>query len=414
MSSPAVGSHERALEQQLLQVQHQREIDRIQDQHRQQLTTLTDQHKSKTDELQRTMQEFARRLEESRRPAEDETVRAIREQNAQLTRMMEEQARKSEAQGQFQFMTQLMAQTQQQHAQMLQTLTAQKGIDPTVQTIITTAQHQFEALKSTTERQIEMLRDQMERTTNGSQAVMKQVTEGYASAWGLLRQGVEMVQGLQSQGQMHPAIAIVGDAVQGINKNVEAYFIAKRDSEVGETQWKKAQAQAETEKARTEAVKAQIAAQPRAAEPVGPMETGFANGTNGHAEKAADVVPIRRVETSAARDLRLWGPLLEHVQRLRESVREQKITSQVAAHAVFQARSEMDRRGVPVESGDAFELFNQARFAEFVDILLPDVSLSFRDEVTAEIIRVARALEEEREAEVRPPAEAAAPAEVVQ
>ena len=325
----------------------------------------------------RELEELRRQVAETRRSPADEdtpTIRALREQNERMTRMLEDQKQQAAQAGMMAMFAQMQTQAQTQFQQIV-TLLSQKGVDPTMQLLLANTQHQIDAQKSANEQQVRFLESQADKSTQGTQQIMKQTAEAYNGVFGFMQKALEMQQAMTPAGS--PAMDMIGSALNNVADTVKAGFSAKK----GESRVKEAEAQAETMKAQAEIIKSQRAA----AGMNGAVAPADGNGEAAPANGAAqpdNVVPLRPQETPEQRDLRLFGPAIELIKDMRKAVKDGKLKPAQVVASLEHALGEINGKLTEKEIG-ALRLINEGLLGDFVEVLLPDASVAFKDDVLA-------------------------------
>lgn len=373
-----------ALELQLIQERSRNELTAMEARHRQDMATL--------------MNEIKAIAAKPTGPSEAE-----RELRAELARLRE----KSE---QNQMMAMMM--------QMMQTMAAPKGMDPAMQLVLESVKAQAEAQKEAARLQAEASREaarsamtprdmfemaERARASTGVDVVMPKVHEMYSNMVSTLQRSFEAINNLSPQGP-HPAVEMVGQALTGIQTNVQQYLEGKNMEKSGEAQYKAAQAQAEVERARAEQMRIQAEYEEKQRAlghaPAAPAPTPVA--TEVVEEKARFTETPNRRESRGERDMRLFGPLITHVAKFREAAKlgytetdmpdgtkkREAFTPGKAASAIFQAYAQVQEKGIG-ELVPGFKALEQMLMSQFVDELLPDGPLVFADEVLGEINKIA-------------------------
>lgn len=245
------------------------------------------------------------------------------------------------------------------------------------------------------------------KSTNGMDTLMPQITGMYGNVIQMMQRGWETINQMSPQAP-HPAVEMVGQALNGIQEKVGQWIEGQNIEKSGEAQFKVAQATAASEAARTEQMRIQAehearvmaargnAPQPVEAVPVDPGEAAAAKPAN----DATVVDAPSKTETREARDIRLFGPLIAHVQRFREAAKAGKstdangkvtiFTAASAASAIFAAYSQVQANNLSAQV-PGFQLLESMMISQFVDELLPAGTTppGFVDDVCGEIHKIA-------------------------
>lgn len=215
---------------------------------------------------------------------------------------------------------------------------------------------------------------------------------GYGKMQDMWMHSMEAIMGSQPQG-VHPAIAMLGSGVEGGLGIAQQYLEMKQNETQANAQARNIQSQMEAQ-ARVRAAQVQAQAQAHAAETV-PVDPGASEGeepgeeedTESPQEHADDVEVIAAAPTQDElidKEQQLFGEALPHVTRLRKGVGSGAISTMQCAAIVLQA---VDHFGSAAAGGaelpPVFALFQEERFPELIDTLIPAARSEFRDEATA-------------------------------
>jgi hypothetical protein len=224
----------------------------------------------------------------------------------------------------------------------------------------------------------------------------EQMASAYGKAWELMANGVEQILHAQGPG-VHPALAMLGQGVEGGLGMAQQYLEMKQNESQANAQARSIQSQMEAQtRIKTAEIQAQAAAAARAPyqQQVEPDEDG-GDGEDDQVDtetetNETDEQPAQAAVASASqmeeRERQLFGEAHPHIMRLRKGVKSGAITPVQAAAALFQA---VERFGALASQGaelpPVFALFQEERFADLVDALIPSASAAFRDEASAAI-----------------------------
>jgi hypothetical protein len=363
------------------------------------------------------MREEVRKLSE--RPKDDAgmqallgEIRALRETKSQdgTTAMMG-------------FMAQMSQQSQQQAQQAAQQMTqllgtllpamTQKpaGPDASMMMLVELFRASAEASKETTRMLSDQARDR-ERTAvgprdviemserlnqaNGAGALLHNVSDAYQSVFGMTKTMMELWKENMGGSGPGPVQEMVGMTLQRGSDILEKYIQMKRDVSLGEAKVFEAQARANAAAAQPVQVPPQPQPQraPAAAPPPGMPRPTHLPGV----EKTAAQQEIE------AREVQLFGPAVEVVQRLRLGVKDQKINPDEVVAFVQQAINVIQQKQWVVP---ALDLFHSEQIQTFVEVLIPNAPQAF-------IVAVVQRLYALKRSNVVPPPANVAPASASQ
>ena len=249
-------------------------------------------------------------------------------------------------------------------------------------------------------QQSQMRPQEMLELVRAGNAGADQMHSAYGKAWELMSSGVESILHAQGPG-VHPALAMLGQAAEGGLGMAQQYLEAKQGEIQANAQARsmESQIQAQT-RIKTEQIKAQaaIAMASRASDPAlngAPVEEGV-DPEGGHEEiedgadtGEADVVDTESIEVIEAnsaikmadREKELFGEAHPHVMRLRKGVESGSVSAAQTAAAMFQAVEHFGNAAAEgKELPPIFTLFQEERFADLIDALIPHAPAAFRDE----------------------------------
>lgn len=343
-------------------------------------------------------------LEETRRQQSDD----------KLTRMIEESSRQNR-----ETIQAMQTQTQQQIAALA---AKPQGPDATMMMIVETMKaqstSQTEAARASTDAQREIARLQADvqreqyKTQMGPRDIMdmmsrmsvgqEQLGSAYAKVWELMQQGLETV--LSAQGPApHPALELAGQAAQGGFDAFQRYIQMKEQESIA-----KAQAQVATAAHQADAAKAQ-ASQAHAAHqrPGQTIESPALEGAveeepgepevedGGEVEVVDDAPAPPTPEEIEATEREMFGQALGPIMQLRQAIAEGKVDVKGAAQDILQGIDQVATVGANVP---AFELWASGDLARLIDVLIPDASTSFKEQLGAILFEVRAKMVESQQA----------------
>lgn len=364
---------------------------------------------------------------------EREAERREREMKEMIQRQAEESRRQMEA-------MQASVAAQQaaaQQAAALAAASANKGPDPMIMFMQENARQQIEAVKEQSRNQTAQMaqlqtymmnpRDIMamaKESSNGLDQATRSITSTYQSILEMQRNAVEQILQLNSGGGSE-TIQLIEKGLERASSMAERYLGGKTKEAVSaqQTQASLAQANAAAMQAQAQAmtVQAQMQARQQAGGLSGPQvpasagpagdtrvaqtssaQPANANGKDPNAQWTTGPVPaivegpaVKRVHGRT--DLEWFGPILPKVIELRTGVahfheslkmsppRLKKdgtvdgVEPEQASSVILQAAMIVMQQQIQI--GAMTDLLGQGRVADFMDVLLPDASQQYRDEV---------------------------------
>jgi hypothetical protein len=294
------------------------------------------------------------------------------------------------------------------HERMMREITANanKGPDPVLEFMKESAREarasqeriaaiearRFDAMQAASISPMQLVTLMDKRDSSGDQFI-RNMMPALTGVIDLYRGAAENVVGLAGGGPAaawQPAL----ESVISTGKEVmDRYFTWKRDEGVSANKVKIAQAQAQGQAASAAA---------QAQQAIAHMQTNAARGNNGVSQQASapaaglagaeapaaaaqanNVVPIRQPPTEAER----FGKAYESVKRLREGVKKGDLTPNATIDAIMQGVNAVISNNQQHPPGDpahvivpVFTLYEEERWADFIDQLLPDAPVPFKEE----------------------------------
>lgn len=329
-----------------------------------------------------------------------------------ITQMIAQQALQTQA---------LIAQMKADSDRALAALTAQMaakpaGPDPTMMMMMEMQKQQqasqlqyMQMMQSQNQSQLGP-REWIDLTRSMNTGAEQQAT-AFSKAWELMMQGVETILHAQGPG-VHPAIEMIGQGIQAATQMVEKQAEMKEKVGMAQAQASAYQAQANAQLAAQLAQRGQLAGAPppqqqQAHAPADDGGDGDEGGdqdvadaadqheteqqqqheasTNvrpkGVASGAARPAPIIDAEEQARRkkaDREMFGAALQSIQTLRKKVRDGEFDQQGAAAAILQGIDRIVKLKVKVP---VMDLWAAGQLAEVLDLMLPDATTKFREQV---------------------------------
>ena len=222
----------------------------------------------------------------------------------------------------------------------------------------------------------------------------EQMASAYGKAWDLMANGVEQILHAQGPG-VHPALAMLGQGVEGGLGMAQQYLEMKKSEVEVNAQARSIQAQMEAQtRIKTAEIKAQSAANryvdgnmvgqqvvTSAAEP--DQIDGEIQEDEVEAEEQSEVDEVINLKE---KEEALFGEALPHIMRLRKGVGAGSISPTQTAAGIFQAAEHFGSKAAEGEDLPlVFALFQEERFADLVDVLIPEAKPQFREEVSSAI-----------------------------
>ena len=274
----------------------------------------------------------------------------------------------------------------------------------------------------------------MKDNSTGSDGVMRGMIQSIGEIGNLYKNAAQTVMEMSGGGGEPPAVRLIQEGIGRASEVAERFLSVKRDSVISEAKVKTAEAQRDQMKIqadaqlRSQAMHAQAQAQARASgqwAPPPPVASANANvakpqqqpqqpqtqqpsaqPSNGHAAAGLGGVvqpkrtgPIDYVDpdtqpkqtspiegyvepppppnNTGPSEEDMFGVALESVQRLRRGVAEGKLTPDKVIDAILQGVEHVVSNQLVIP---AFVLFQQERWADFIDVMLPKAPSEFRQE----------------------------------
>lgn len=266
----------------------------------------------------------------------------------------------------------------------------------------------------------------MKDNSHGADGVMRSMIQSVGEIGNLYKSAAESVLQMSGGGSEPPAVRLIQEGMARAGEVVDRFLAVKRDSVISEGKVKQAEVQRDQTKIQAEAhlrsqamhVQAQqqqqhwsppppVVSGNGEARPVQGPEAGKApNGATagGFAGAQASTKQPRRSgmieyqepskpkhavgpidlppepvppNSTAPPEEEIFKMAYESVQRLRRGVADGKLTPDQTVDAILQGVQHVLSNGLDVP---AFTLFQQERWADFMDIMLPEAPQTFRDE----------------------------------
>jgi len=421
-------------EQQLLQMRAQSEaqvqalreqIARMNEQPRgesEEFRRLQAEQERQAREFERQRQEDQRRLEAERAERERERERHERERREEaLQREMREQA----------------AATERRFEQMM---TARNASDPVIDMMKETARASAENMREIARMQAEstnrmsqfmvspvQVAQLMKENNSGADGMLRSIVGTVGEIGNLYKNAAETIMQMSGGGGEPPAVRLIQEGMARAGEVAERFLAVKRDSVISEAKVKQAEAQRDATKIqaeaalRSQAMHAQTQAQQQqrwsTPPPVANANGGGLGGvnakpqqpqqqqpqrphvqptSNGHTAKAGPieyVEPATQPKQTGPIDLppeppappnntgpteeEMFGLALESVHRLRRGVAEGKLNPSETIDAILKGVEHVVTNQLVIP---AFVLFQQERWADFVDVMLPAAPSDFKHE----------------------------------
>lgn len=254
----------------------------------------------------------------------------------------------------------------------------------------------------------------MRDNSNGADQMMRQIVDTVGGIGNLYKNAAETIMQMSGGGGDPPAARLVQEAIGRASDVADKFIQARRDVGISDGRVKQAQAQAEAIRVQAErdvrvAQAGGLGQAPRWAPP--PPVTGSGLGgtgtaasprppvppSNGHASGSApattppttststappiDATPTEQGETSTAArgpsEEQVFGIALESVNKLRAAVSAGKLTPNKTIDHILEGVEHVVSRNLVIP---AFVLFQQERWADFIDIMLPNAPQDFKTE----------------------------------
>lgn len=215
--------------------------------------------------------------------------------------------------------------------------------------------------------------DIMSRAGQGQE----QLANGYTRLIEATQQTFENM--LNAQGpQVHPALEMLGQGVQGALGVAQRYIEAKENAATNQARAAAAVGQAQ---AQAQVAAAQLAAAAGGGVPTGavvgagqPDEVGDDDDEGGEGDDEID-----------AMEQELFGGALEQVKKLRNAVASGQAPPDRIASAILDGIAYFGNKGEAVK---AFDLWRTGELAKLIDVLIPDATTSYRGQVAEALFKV--------------------------
>lgn len=271
----------------------------------------------------------------------------------------------------------------QRHREEMQTIRDQnKGPDPVIEFMKENSRTQAETSKDQARYQrdtadkitssmiqpIQMI-DLLQKQSSGADTVLQSIIGSFGGAFETYRAMMESMVQAQGGGQS-AGMSMLQEGLGRFSEMANQYIAYQRDKSVYESQARQAAAQAQTTTA--------ASMRPRVVTPpVAAAAPAAGNGELAGPEDAppaeADVIDIneRRVPTEEE----MFGQAMDSVQHLRDGVANGTVTPEQAVVGIMQGVAYCEENDLEVP---AFVLVIEERYADLMDILLPEADIEFR------------------------------------
>jgi hypothetical protein len=427
-----------ALEQQL----HAQQLAQMQAQSAAQVQSLRDQlgrlaetPKGETDEFRRLREEQDRQAREFER-ARQEQERRLEVERAERERERERFDRERREEALQREMKETREATERRFEQLMASRSAS---DPMIDALKETSRMNAESMREMARMQQTnsdkmsafmvapaQLAAIMKDNNNGADGVIRNIIGSVSEIGNLYKNAAETIMQMSGGGGEPPAVRLIQEGIGRASEVAERFLAVKRDSVLSEAKIKTAEAARDQTKIQAEAslrsqamhtqAQAQAQAQARQAgwsppPPVANANSGLGNAQqqqqrpaqNGHAPAPKqpkrtgmidDQVPEPKqpkrtgpiddqvpeppvVHSTGPSEEEVFGMAYESVQRLRRGVAEGKLTPEKTIDAVLQGVEHVVSNNLVIP---AFVLFQQERWADFIDVMLPTAPQEFKDE----------------------------------
>jgi hypothetical protein len=410
---------------------------------REQLARMNDQPKGETDEFRRLREEQDRQAREFERQRQEDQ-RRLEAERAERERERERYDRERREEALAREMKETREATERRFEQLMTSRNASDPmIDALKETSRMNAESMREMARMQQTNSDKMaafmvapaqLAAIMKDNSHGADGVMRGMIQSIGEIGNLYKNAAESVMQMSGGGGEPPAVRLIQEGIGRASEVAERFLAVKRDSVLSEAKVKTAEAARDQTKIQAEAslrsqamhVQAQAAMAAQGRPPAGwspPPPVANANSglggaqqarpaavpqarpsTNGHgpqqAQAPTEVQPTAEAAPAAPVERRvgpidlppepppppnrtgpteeeMFGAALDSVKRLRRGVAEGKLDPSKTIDAILQGAEHVVTNGLVIP---AFVLFQQERWADFVDIMLPEAPQLFRDE----------------------------------
>lgn len=289
-----------------------------------------------------------------------------------------------------------------------------RGPDPILQMMQTSMQTQMEALRQVSQQQQlsmqqltqfmmppQAIAGIMRDASNGSDQLMKNVMGAFSSMFDLFRDGVANVLQLSGSGES-PMMRVIENGLEKLGGLGDNWVKGQRDAQVAQAKVQQTYIEAQAEMARAQAQAQQSAAQ--AQQPVPQQQ--WANQQPGQPQpqitgpgKTQPQPETDEPKVRGLTDVQWFGGAHERVVELRKAVAQYADATKArpfkrneegqivgaapkdTARFVMEAARFIVANNVNLDTVPAFRLFMQERYADLLDLLLPEASQAYRDDV---------------------------------
>lgn len=403
---------------------------------RDQIARMNEQPRGETEEFRRLQaeqerqaREFERQRQEDQRRLEVERAERVRE-NERHERERREEAMQRE-------MREQAAATERRFEQMM---TARNASDPVIDMMKETARANAENMREIARMQQQssdkmaafmttpvQLAAMMKDNSHGADGVMRGMIQSIGEIGNLYKNAAESVLQMSGGGGEPPAVRLIQEGMARAGEVAERFLAVKRDSVISEAKVKQAEAARDATKIqaeaalRSQAMHAQQQAQARASgqqwsppPPVANANGGLGGARpaqpqqqarpaqpqqqqNGHAPKQQGPIDVTEQpqqpkhvgpidlppeppappNNTGPTEEEMFGMALESVHRLRRGVAAGTLTPSETIDAILKGVEHVVTNQIVIP---AFVLFQQERWADFVDVMLPAAPQDFKTE----------------------------------
>lgn len=242
------------------------------------------------------------------------------------------------------------------------------------------------------------------RRSSGADTLMQNVAGAYDGAMGMMTRNMELVNQMVMGQQGSPGWQLLGEGMDGVKELLGNVMTERQKTEQAKAKAEEADSNAKI--VHEQVVYAQAQAQAAAAVAVeeGTPEAQAAAEAaqneadakaNEHASAVKEAVEAEQEAEAAEAEIegheeKIFGAALAEVKALREHVANEDPSPQIAndvAKGVVQAAYQIKKMKLAIP---AFALYDEHRFADLIDHLLPDISSEFSGACVGEIARLSQ------------------------
>jgi hypothetical protein len=344
------------------------------------------------------MRQMREMMVERKRPQgdDDPAIIAMKAQTEAMQKQMEDQRRQLEAERAESRHREEMRTLQENSQRQIDALkelitqsTANKE-DPQMRMLVELQRQSFDSQKEATRHQAEATREStrlaaeqprtmvemMERlkSASGSEQMLNNIANAYKGVNDMQMGVMEM---MSNMGQS-PGMALAEGALASGKEVLERFIQGKQAEAVAKehTEQVKAQRDATAYQAQAQVAHAAAGSTPQ-------VEYAEPDALAGGAEPVSDPGSDPAQDPNMPAEAKIFGPLYGEVLQLREAIGSDSVSPEQVAQIIVEAAQAIQEHNLAVP---VFSLLGEQRYAEMIDLLLPDVPSEFSGECVTALI----------------------------